>query len=213
MKSSRQFIPIFAAAALIAATAQAARVDMKDPRRSLGREDDIRVDAQLAQDVVANNAPLTVTYQIQNLTPSPIAIADKVSAVSYDEDSFTITISIGAEVPEETLPHLVVIAPGGKKTLTAGGVFNVPATNVRLGRVPRYAQVRVNLLRDLTAFRDLIAQTARAMPVALPGTMFDTWLDASDTIFCNPIPVRWNAAGGSKDVPTAEQRSPSVGTW
>jgi len=82
MKSS-----LFAVAVILAVSARAAHVDMKDPRRALGREDDIRVDAQLVQDSVANNSPLNVTYQIENLTASPIAIADRVASLSYDEDS------------------------------------------------------------------------------------------------------------------------------
>jgi hypothetical protein len=209
MKSS-----LFAVAVILALSAQAAHVDMKDPRRALGREDDIRVDAELFQDSVANNAPLNVTYQIQNLTESPIAIADRVASVSYDEDSLTITLSIGAEIPDANMPHLVVIAPGAKKTLTSGGVFSASLPNSRLTRVPRYFQVRVNVLRDLTPFRDLIArQTAQtSASIPLPTALFDKWLDSNDTIECNTIPVSWNAGGGPKDVPTAEQRAPA-GTW
>ena len=209
MKSS-----LFAVAVILAVSAQAAHVDMKDPRRSLGREDDIRVDAQLFQDSVANNSPLNVTYQIQNLTSLPIAIADRIASVSYDDDSQTITLSIGAEIPDANMPHLVVIAPGAKKTLTSGGVFTAPVPSSRLARVPRFFQVQVNVLRDLTPFRDLIArqsaQTAGSIP--LPAALFDKWLDSNDTIECNVIPVRWNAGGGPKDVPTAEQRTPA-GTW
>jgi hypothetical protein len=210
MKSS-----LFAVAVTLAVSAQAAHVDMKDPRRALGREDDIRVDAQLLQDSVANNAPLNVTYQIQNLTASPIAIADRVASLSYDEDSETITLSIGAEIPDANTPHLVVIAAGAKRTLTSGGVFTAPVPNSRLARVPQYFEVRVNVLRDLTPFRDLIArQTGQITfaPVPLPAALFDKWLDSNDTIECNVIPVRWNAGGGPKDVPTAEQRMPA-GTW
>lgn len=215
MKSSKQLFPIFTAIAmLVAAEAHAAKVDMKDPRRALGREDDIRVDAQLFQEQVASSTPLNVTYQVQNLTNAPIAIADKVVSVSYDEDARTITMSIGAEIPEETMPHLVVIPPGTKKTMTAGGVFNVAVANTRLAPVPQYVQVRVNVLRDLTAFRDLILQSSQATaPVTLPSALFDTWLDANDTILCNAVPVRWSATPGKNSLPSAEQRMPAVGTW
>src|SRR5213595_2857471 len=96
---SRQFAPFFAAVVFLAAAeAQAAHVDMKDPRRALGREDDIRVDAELFQDIVSPSTPLSVTYQIKNLTESPIAVADKVTAISYDDESQTITLEIGAEI-------------------------------------------------------------------------------------------------------------------
>jgi hypothetical protein len=203
MKSS-----LFAAAVILAVSVRAAHVDMKDPRRALGREDDIRVDAQLNQDSVANNSPLSVTYQIQNLTASPIAIADRVASVSYDEDSQTITLTIGAEIPDANMPHLVVIAPGAKKTLSSGGVFNALVSSSRLARVPQYFQVRVNVLRDLTPFRDLIARQSGQLSTSL----FDEWLDSNDTIECNVIPVRWNAGGGPRVAPTAEQRMPA-GTW
>ena len=211
----RQLIPIFAAASLlITAAAQAARVDMKDPRRSVGREEDIRVDAQIVQDAVSNSAPINVTYQVQNLTQTPIAIADKITSVSYDEDSRTINFSVGAEIPNETMPHLVVIAAGAKKTLTAGGVLSVAIPTARAARGTMYVQVRVNVLRDLTSFRDLIAQSSHAAaPIPIPNTLFDTWIDATDTILCNAIPVRWSNTPQRGDTPTAEQRTPSVGTW
>ena len=215
MKSSKQLIPLFAAATFVfAVTAQAARIDMKDPRRALGREDDIRVDCEMTQDTISRSGPISVTYRVENLTNAPIAIADKVVSVSYDEDARTITMSIGAEIPEETMPHLVVIPPGTKKTMTAGGVFNVAVANTRLAPVPQYVQVRVNVLRDLTAFRDLILQSSQATaPVALPSALFDTWLDANDTILCNAVPVRWSATPGKNSLPSAEQRMPAVGTW
>jgi hypothetical protein len=216
MKSSKQLIPLLAAATfLVAAAAHAARIDMKDPRRALGREDDIRVDCEMAQDTITRSGPLNVTYRIQNLTNAPIAIADKVASVSYDEDSRTITLSIGAEVPEETVPHLVVIAPGAKKTLTAGSVINVAVANTteHSQTTPAYVQVRVNVLRDLTAFRDLIAASDQNKTLAFPDKLFDSWIDATDTVFCNAIPVHWSAGGSRNDPPTAEQKMPTIGLW
>jgi len=217
MKSSKQLIPLLAAATfLVAATAHAARIDMKDPRRALGREDDIRVDCELAQDTVTRSGPLNITYRIQNLTDAPIAIADKVSSISYDEDSRMITLSVGAEIPEETVPHLVIIEPGAKKTLTAGGIVNVAvaSSGTHSGLTPMYVQVRVNVLRDLTAFRDLIVQSDQGTKtIAFPDTLFDPWIDATDTVFCNAIPVHWSTGGSRNDPPTAEQRMPSTGMW
>jgi len=215
MKSSKQLIPIFAATAflLTAAAAQAARVDMKDPRRAVGREEDIRIDAEIFQDAVSNSAPINITYQVQNLTESPIAIADKTVAVSYDEDSRTITLSVGDEIPQETLPHLVVIAPHTKKTLGAGGVLNVAIPAQRVSRAAMYVQVRVNVLRDLRPFQDLMARSHSSASVPIPSALFDTWIDATDTILCNAIPVRWEGGPSKGGTPTAEQRTPSVGTW
>src|SRR5258705_10808388 len=89
-------------------TANAAGVNMDDPARALGREDDIRVDAQLVQDTLAPGVPVAVTYQIQNLTETAVAVADKVSSATYDSDTRTIMVTIGSEVPQQTMPHVVV---------------------------------------------------------------------------------------------------------
>ena len=44
--------------------------------------------------------------------------------LSYDADDVTVTVSIGAEVPtSNALPHLVVIAPGERKTFRVGGAL------------------------------------------------------------------------------------------
>src|SRR4051794_6561165 len=85
---------------LTAVAAGAAKVDMADPRRAVGREDDIRIDAELAQDAVSANTKLGVVYQVQNLTNAPIAIADRICDAAYDPETQTITLSLGAEVPD-----------------------------------------------------------------------------------------------------------------
>jgi hypothetical protein len=60
-----------------------------------------------------------VTYQIENLTNSTIAIADEVSDAAFDMDSRTITVSIGAEVPPgPNMPHPVTVSPGEKRVLS-----------------------------------------------------------------------------------------------
>src|SRR5437588_13046016 len=97
MKSSRAIIAL--AVLLIAATVQAAKVDMRDPRRAVGREDDVRVDAEMTQDSVSTHSKIGVVYQIQNPTQAPIALADKISDATYDVDTQAITVSFGAEVP------------------------------------------------------------------------------------------------------------------
>jgi hypothetical protein len=104
----------------------APRIDMNDPRRALGREDDIRVDAQLLQETVSPGSPLGVTYQIQNLTKEPVAVAEKVCAASYDSESQTITLAVGSEVPVDgAMPRLAVIQPGEKKTFTTGATVRL----------------------------------------------------------------------------------------
>src|SRR5438105_10370174 len=159
MKSRR--VTIALAVLLIAATVQAAKVDMRDPRRAVGREDDVRVDAELTQDSVSTHSKIGVVYQIQNLTQAPIALADKISDATYDSDTQIITVSFGAEVPDgATMPHLVVIAPGETKTFRGAGSLNIPAPSVRAPwtPLPRFVQVKVTVLHDLKPFAALIEQ-------------------------------------------------------
>jgi len=213
MKSPRAVALTVLLIAVVTA-AQAAKVDMRDPRRAVGREDDIRVDAELAQDSVSSHSTLAVTYQIQNLTEAPIAFADKRSEASYDADTQTITVSFGAEVPDgETMPHLVIIGPGEKKTFRGSGTVTIMTPNVRTPwlAVPRFVQVKVTVLRDLKPFTALIEQqnkTAAAPP--LDNQSFDHWVNAVGSVFLNPIPVRWDGKSRGSGI-DAEQSSPGGG--
>ncbi len=214
MQHRNSTLSAFSAAVLIAAAAHAAKVDMNDPRRAVGREDDVRVDAELAHETVGSPAKVGVTYQIQNLTQSAIALADKVCDASYDMETQTITVSFGAEVPNgTTMPHLVVIAPGETKTFRGGGTVAVATPSIRTSwsPVPRFVQIRVTVLRDLKPFAALIEQqnkTASAPP--LNNDVFERWVNSVGTVFLNPIPVRYDRrpAPGSID---AESSSPAGG--
>lgn len=100
MKSSQLFLAI---ALFSAGAVRAGQIDMDDPRRAVGREDDIRVDAVLIDDTVSSGSAIGVTYQVHNLTSHPIALAEKLCTASYDAASRTITVAIGSEVPACTL--------------------------------------------------------------------------------------------------------------
>src|SRR5213082_3118124 len=144
MKSSSRIAVAVAVILLVSSTARAAGVDFKDPRRALGREDDIKVDAQMLQETLSPGSPISVTYQVENLTSAPIAIADKVADATFDADSQTITVSIGAEIPQGTaMPHLTTIAPGQKRAFRIGASAQVLVSNARgpLGHVPRFVQI------------------------------------------------------------------------
>ena len=204
-----------ALAVLLTATAiQAAKVDMRDPRRAVGREDDVRVDAELVQDSISTHSKLGVVYQIQNLTPSPIAVADKISDASYDSDTQTITVSFGAEVPNgATMPHLVVIPSGEKKTFNGCGTVNVAMPNIQSPwqRVPRFVQIKVTFLRDLSPFAALIQQQNKsAVAPALNNESFDRWVNSVASVFLNPIPVRFDGTKGNESGVDAEQGSPDA---
>lgn len=179
----------------------APKIDMTDPRRALGREDDVRVDAQLLQETVSPGSPLGVTYQIQNLTKVPVAVAEKVCAASYDSDSRTITLAIGSEVPVDgAMPRLAVIPPGEKKTFTAGATLRlaVAASKSPFSSTPRFVQIKVSLLRDIDPFLELIAAQSKSQnpaPVALSDAQFESWLESNDTIYLNALPIQFEAKG------------------
>lgn len=196
---------------LTAAPAGAATIDMNDPRRAVGREADIRVDAQIPEEQVASGVPISVTYQVQNLTTVPIALAPKVASASYDPDEQTITVGIGSEIPDDgVLPQMVTIAPGEKKTFTvaASARFLVRTVATRVANVPRYVRVKVNVLRDIAPFSDLLErQRQSAAPQRLSDQLFDSWLDANETIFLNSLPVRYTP--GAKRGPGADAEARS----
>ena len=69
---------LIAASTFIYSAAYAARVDMNDPRRALATDDDLRIDAQLLDDTIGSGSTVNVTYQVQNDSQRPVAIANKV---------------------------------------------------------------------------------------------------------------------------------------
>lgn len=204
MKSSKWFFTLLSAITLIhAAAASAASIDMDDPRRSLAREGDIRIDAQLVRDTVSPGTPIGVTYQIQNLSSSSIAVADRISDASYDEDTRTIVIGCGSEVPPDgNMPHMVVIKPGEKRIISAAALPMLRAETMRstFAAVPRFVQVKVAILRDIRPYAALIEkqqETTRMARTRLSDELFEQWFASNDTILLNSVPVRFQVAPSS----------------
>ena len=212
---SSKLSSVAVATLFFAVAARAAHVDMTDPKRALGRDDDVRIDAALIQDTVSSGSPVGITYQIKNMTEQSIAIADKLCDVSYDNESRTITLSVGSEVPKGgEMPHLIVIAPGETKTMTAGAILHIPAPTARspFVSVPQLVEIHVNVLRELAPFHSLIEQQRRATaPIVLTDQQFDQWLQSNDTILLNAIPVHYTAAPKG-NAPDASQSQHSAGT-
>jgi hypothetical protein len=208
MSSSKPFFAVSALLVLTAALVEAATgVDMRDPRRAVGREDDVRVDAELCGDSVG--AGLLVVYEVTNLTSAPVAIADVPPVASLDRDSGTITFNVGAEIPTgPTIPRLVTIKPGEKKTFRSGATLHVatPEVRTRYAAVPRAVQIKVNVLRDLEPF-----QTPAAAKTRIDDKLFELWINSNVPVITNAIPVRWNPAKTS--IVDASTKGPSAGSW
>ena len=201
------FVAATIAAVVVSAAADAATIDMNDPLRAKGREGDVRIDAQLVTDAVSPGAPVGVTWQIQNFTESPVAVATKVVDASYDADSRTITLTIGSEVPEDgNMPQMVLVAPGEKKVFRAAATPAIPPGAARPGGAPRYVQVKVSILRKLEPFLALIhGQAPAARPHRLSDELFEQWFESTDMIYLNSLPVHWSSR--TNKVIDVEQRS------
>jgi hypothetical protein len=184
---------------LVLSPAFAGSIDMDDPRRTVGREDNVRVDAQLVKDTVSPGAVIGVAWQIENLSNAPVAVAEKVADATYDDDTKTITIALGAEVPVDgKMPQLAFVKPGEKKTFRSGATPQLsPAATRSSHAAPRYVQVKVSILRDIAPFASMRAEQL------LPDDLFDKWFEANDSIFLNAVPVHFSRSSGSSNGFTA----------
>jgi hypothetical protein len=174
-------------------------VDMAEPRRVVGTESSVRVDAQITADAIAPGAQIPITYEITNQRDTPIAVAELIPQTTYDSESQVFTVSIGSEVPGNTmLPRLVLIAPGEKKSFSAMArvIQFVPprAINPTLAAAPAGLRIKLNFLGDTEPFRELIGikEVAVADP-KLADTLFPLWLERNEVVYTNSIPMRWEA--------------------
>jgi hypothetical protein len=187
---------VFLVSLSFTATLAAASIDMDDPRRALGREGDVRIDAQLMRDTIVGGAAVIITCQIQNLSPSSIAVATRVADASYDEDDRTIVFSVGSEVPPDgNMPPMTLIAPGEKKVFNASAIPALRASVMRTSFpiVPRSVQVKVAILRDVRPYLPLIQKQDGRTKQRLSDELFERWFESNDTIYLNAIPVRYQA--------------------
>ncbi len=182
---------------LLASGCAASTVDMDEPRRIVGTESAIRVDAQVIGDSAPPGGTIPVTYEITNQRSTSIAVADIIAETQWDAETNTITVNIGSEVPgNELLPRLIEIRPGEKKTFTAAARLRNLAP-MRLGdplKPPPPASFRlaVNFLGDTEPFRQLIGIQERAVAdPKLADALFPVWLDKHEVVYTNAIPMRW----------------------
>lgn len=170
---------------------------MREPRRLVGTENAVRVDAQVS-DEMRFGAPVSITYQIANQRGSAIAVADIVPETAFDAETRTVTISIGSEVPGEVmLPRLVAIAPGETKSFSAAvRVAQIVPSRSADPDAPDalLLRLKVNFLGDVEPFRELIDIREKAVADATRAEeLFAVWLEKNEVVFTNAVPVRMNA--------------------
>lgn len=190
---------------------------MSEPRRIVGTENAVRVDAQVTGENAQPGAQIPIAYEITNQRDTPIAVADLVPETSYDAETQTFTVTIGSEVPgNELLPRLIVIEPGQKKSFsTVARLFALPPRQSNPLRPTPSAnlRLRVNFLGNVEPFRELIGIQENAVADAKRADeLFPLWLEANEVIYTNAIPMRWQAR--SRDSATsATERLPRRGRW
>lgn len=192
------------------ATVQTSKpVDQTEVRRVVGTDNDVRLDAEVVGDQLAQSISLPIKYDITNSRRSTIAVADLIPEVTYDDESRTVTINIGAEVPGATLlPHLIAIAPGEKKTFKAIARVNIMLPgSTPLTHIPRQLQLKLNFLDDTTQFEKLIAMTEKGLyDPKLADELFPKWVERNESVFTNALPMRWQAPVQDEPMPARRGR-------
>lgn len=205
----KAFASLLVLASLSLAGCASSAVNMSEPRRVVGTESSVRLDAQIS-DEVRPGAPLAIQYEITNDRPHAIAVADILPETSWDGETRMVTISIGSEVPGTTmLPRLIRIGPGEKRqfTTTASLARVVPsrsadprATNSTLLRV------RLNFLADTEPFAELIGIPEKAVANARRADeLFAAWLEQNEVVYTNAVPVTITSFRPAGEVDASER--------
>ena len=171
-------------------------VDMSEPRRVVGTESDVRVDAEVYGDRLGPSVTFPLKYDITNNRQTTILVADLIPESTYDPDTHMVTISIGAEIPgEQFLPRLIPIRPGERKSFsTAAHVVIVANTASPWVPRPNALRLKINFLGDPKPFEKLISIPERSVhdPV-LAAQLFPKWVEGNETVFTNSLPMRWGS--------------------
>ena len=173
---------------------------IREGRVLVGLENQVRLTARLATDRFAPNSVVALRYEVENRRDQPIAIADIVSDTQYDSETQVITVNVGSEVPgNELLPRLVKVDPGQTRTFNTSARIrgSVVAEGTQVAR-PHSIRVNLHFLTSIEPFAQLIDIPEKALhDPALADSLFSTWVDHTQTVITNDLPVRW---GGTNTV-------------
>jgi hypothetical protein len=171
-------------------------IDMKEARRMVGTENNVRVDAEIYGDEMMQGQSIAIKYDITNQRGEPILIADLIPQANYDPDTRTVTIEIGSEIPgEEFLPRLISVPSGSRRSFVGGAHINVAGSLQPLTPRPNALQLRINFLGDPRPFVKLIDIPEKAVrDKQLAAEIFPKWVEGNETVTTNSLPMRWKAS-------------------
>ncbi|HEV7485365.1 MAG TPA: hypothetical protein VGQ65_06750 [Thermoanaerobaculia bacterium] len=176
------------------------KINLKQARRMVGTENDVRVDAEINGEEMRQGVSIAIKYEVTNQRSTPILIADLIAQSNYDPDTRTVTIDVGSEIPgEEFLPRLISIPSGERRTFTIGANINVHAPmSSPWTPKPRALQLRVNFLGDPAPFAMLVGIPERAVrDKKLADELFPKWVERNETVTTNALPMRWQGSASS----------------
>jgi hypothetical protein len=197
-----------------APTTKPSAINMKEPRRMVGTENNVRVDAEIYGEEMIQGASIAIKYEITNQRATPILIADLIAQSSYDPDTRTVTIDVGSEIPgEELLPRLISIPSGERRTFNTGAHISIRIPpNSPWTPKPRALQLRINFLGDPAPFVKLVGIPERSVrDKKLADELFPKWVERNETVTTNALPMRWQGprTGGIDDAaPSRRRRGP-----
>lgn len=177
-------------------------VDMKEPRRMVGTENNVRVDAEIYGEDLVQGASIAIKYDITNERSSAILIADLIPQANYDPETRTVTIDIGSDIPgEQFLPRLVSVPSGERRSFKTGAhiYIQLPVGSASAPR-PKALQIRVNFLGDPKPFVKLIDIPEKAIrDPQLAAELFPKWVEGNETVTTNALPMRWRGPRSGVD--------------
>ncbi|MFZ2493981.1 MAG: hypothetical protein WA208_21075 [Thermoanaerobaculia bacterium] len=162
-------------------------------RTVVGTEEGIRIEGEIFGEAMTPGGRVPITWTIRNQRTVAIAVADIVAESSYDPETRTITVGLGAEVPgEQLLPRLVSVAPGESKSFsTAAAVGFISSGSPQ----PNALRLRVNFLADVKPFARLIGIQEKAVAdAAFAAEIFPLWLERTEAVYTSAVPMRWGPA-------------------
>jgi hypothetical protein len=175
----------FLAIVTIGCSSTTPKVDLSDARRVLGRDNDVRVDAQLTASASGSSTILYLVCEIENLRDKPIVLAADSHSISIDSSNNTLTVALGSEIPEAQM-RLTRIAAGEKKSFTtAVSIKNVP--QFRAQQQSRLLRVKVNFLGAEVAPFEQLNNGPKTYSVS--NDLFPMWLENNQSVVTNAVPM------------------------